>query len=87
MAIEQATAFAPSNIALCKYWGKRCSKLNLPINSSLSISLGNRGTTTTVSIIDGITDRIVLDNKLLDLQDSFCVKIIKSNGSYITLSE
>jgi diphosphomevalonate decarboxylase len=77
VAIEQATAFAPSNIALCKYWGKRCSKLNLPINSSLSISLGNRGTTTTVSIIDGITDRIVLDNKLLDLQDSFCVKIIK----------
>ncbi len=47
---HSATAFAPSNIALCKYWGKRDVLLNLPVNSSLSISLGNKGTTTTVTL-------------------------------------
>lgn len=36
-------AFAPSNIALCKYWGKRDEHLNLPATSSLSISLGSKG--------------------------------------------
>lgn len=46
-------AFAPSNIALCKYWGKRDAALNLPINSSLSISLGDLGTRTELRLLDG----------------------------------
>ncbi len=46
-------AFAPSNIALCKYWGKRDAALNLPINSSLSISLGTLGTRTEIRVGDG----------------------------------
>ncbi|VGO16141.1 hypothetical protein PDESU_04731 [Pontiella desulfatans] len=46
------SAFAPSNIALCKYWGKRDAALNLPINSSLSISLGDLGTRTELRIRD-----------------------------------
>jgi diphosphomevalonate decarboxylase len=45
---EHGTAFAPSNIALCKYWGKRDAVLNLPVNSSLSISLGHLGTRTEI---------------------------------------
>lgn len=44
------SAFAPSNIALSKYWGKRNVELNLPINSSLSISLGSLGTQTEVRV-------------------------------------
>ncbi len=49
---ERGSAFAPSNIALCKYWGKRAADLNLPINSSLSISLGTLGTHTKIKIVD-----------------------------------
>lgn len=45
---SRGEAFAPSNIALCKYWGKRNAELNLPVNSSLSISLGHLGTRTVV---------------------------------------
>ena len=41
-------AYAPANIALAKYWGKRDRALNLPVNGSLSISLGALGTHTTV---------------------------------------
>jgi len=40
---DQGRAFAPTNIALCKYWGKRDAELNLPQTSSLSISLGDKG--------------------------------------------
>lgn len=36
---ESITVVSPSNIALVKYWGKRDDNLNLPINSSLSITL------------------------------------------------
>ncbi|MDH3981786.1 MAG: hypothetical protein OES84_02670, partial [Kiritimatiellaceae bacterium] len=49
------SAFAASNIALCKYWGKRDAALNLPINSSLSISLDNLGTRTEIRLSGGDT--------------------------------
>ncbi|MBT8042291.1 MAG: hypothetical protein KJN98_03910, partial [Pontiella sp.] len=49
---DSGSAFAPSNIALCKYWGKRDAGLNLPINSSLSISLGDLGTNTEIRLRD-----------------------------------
>jgi len=47
------TAFAPANIALCKYWGKRDAQLNLPVNSSLSVSLGRLGSRTEVRLCEG----------------------------------
>lgn len=53
--------FAPSNIALCKYWGKRDAQLNLPINPSLSVSLAHLGTRTRVEPIDGPIDDIWLN--------------------------
>ncbi|KAL2177304.1 diphosphomevalonate decarboxylase [Thermothelomyces heterothallicus CBS 202.75] len=37
--IYRATTTAPVNIAVVKYWGKRDPKLNLPTNSSLSVTL------------------------------------------------
>ncbi|KAF8322074.1 Diphosphomevalonate decarboxylase [Clavulina sp. PMI_390] len=39
MVHYEATATAPVNIACIKYWGKRDTKLILPVNSSLSITL------------------------------------------------
>jgi diphosphomevalonate decarboxylase len=49
-ATEFSEAFAPANIALCKYWGKKNLELNLPTTPSLSISLGNRGSNVNISI-------------------------------------
>ena len=52
-------AYAPANIALAKYWGKRDRALNLPVNGSLSISLGTLGTHTTIRA--AANDRITLN--------------------------
>lgn len=62
---EQGTAFAPSNIALCKYWGKRDAELNLPVTSSLSISLGRLGTQSLLKRAEK-KDRYVLNGQALD---------------------
>lgn len=42
------TAIAGTNIALVKYWGKRDPALNLPAAGSLSLTLANLGSQTTV---------------------------------------
>lgn len=44
----KATAKAPANIALIKYWGKKDEKLRLPLNSSISMNLSNCYTVATV---------------------------------------
>ena len=48
------SCIAPTNIAVIKYWGKRDVVANLPINSSLSVTLSmdNLRTTTTVCASD-----------------------------------
>ncbi|MEM9708020.1 MAG: diphosphomevalonate decarboxylase [Pseudomonadota bacterium] len=60
-----AEAYAPSNIALSKYWGKRDPVLNLPLNSSLSISLGTWGTTTQIGPSE--QDRFAFNGEAMDL--------------------
>lgn len=73
---EKATAFAPANIALVKYWGKRDSRLNLPVTDSLSIDLGNLGTETTIEhSLDG-QDTVILNGSKLAQDDPFAVKVI-----------
>ncbi len=51
-ALEKSEAFAPINIALIKYWGKRDVGLNLPETDSLSLTFPEWGTTTQLSPSD-----------------------------------
>jgi len=63
----RATAFAPTNLALVKYWGKRDAALNLPLADSLSVTLDGLGSVTTVTL--GAADRedsLVLDGEPID---------------------
>lgn len=46
-------AFAPINIALIKYWGKRDEALNLPCTDSVSVTLPDWGTTTSLEVSEG----------------------------------
>ncbi|MDF7800247.1 diphosphomevalonate decarboxylase [Pontiellaceae bacterium B1224] len=72
---DSGSAFAPSNIALSKYWGKRDPELNLPINSSLSISLGNLGTKTKIRLADA--DSVSLNGTPVDLNDGFAIRTLE----------
>lgn len=55
-----ATAKANTNIALIKYWGKRNERLLLPMNSSLSITLNNFYTITTVEFKEGLKEDMLI---------------------------
>jgi diphosphomevalonate decarboxylase len=60
-----STAYAHTNIALVKYWGKRASAgLNLPAVGSLSLTLDRFGTETTVELAD--KDTFTLDGRDVD---------------------
>lgn len=72
--VEHGSAFAPSNIALCKYWGKRDAALNLPVNSSLSVSLGKLGTRTRLQVRDG-DDQAYLNGELQPADSRFAKRI------------
>lgn len=62
---ESAFSFAPSNIALIKYWGKRDELLRLPGNDSISISMGHLGAEARISITNSSDHVFTLNNKQL----------------------
>lgn len=66
----EGKAFAPANIALCKYWGKRDEELNLPVTSSLSVSLGALGSEVVLQPRSG-PDRIRLNGQALSPESGF----------------
>jgi len=74
---EKGLAFAPTNIALCKYWGKRDEELNLPMTSSLSVALPEKGSMTHLSLHNKNEDVVVLNGEALS-PDSQFVKRIKA---------
>lgn len=65
------TTFAPVNIALIKYWGKRDNPLNLPVTNSLSIALPTKGTTTTIRINHTTHDAYWLNGEPVDKNSEF----------------
>lgn len=70
--LETASAYAPANIALSKYWGKRDIELNLPANGSLSISLGTLGTHTQITLSD--KDSLMLNGENIQPNTPFFQK-------------
>lgn len=70
-------AFAPANIALCKYWGKRTEELNLPVTNSLSISLGNKGTHTRIGINTSNQDEVYLNGTAVTSDNKLYLNLIE----------
>lgn len=70
---QNGNAFAPSNIALVKYWGKRDSELNLPLTSSLSVSLDDLGTHTSIEMAG--QDEVILNGEILAADHSFTQRL------------
>lgn len=68
---EKGVVYAPANIALCKYWGKRDNVLNLPMTSSLSISLAQKGSHFAFEVADEKVDSLVLNGHSIDAQNDF----------------
>ncbi len=68
--IHKATARAGSNIAFIKYWGVQSGppgELHLPLNDSISMTLADAYTLTTVEWSDSLaSDEITLDDVRLD---------------------
>ncbi|MBZ0282922.1 MAG: diphosphomevalonate decarboxylase [Anaerolineae bacterium] len=58
--MQKATALAHPNLAFLKYWGKRDSKLNIPLNNSISMNLGGVYTQTTVEFDNALAEDEVL---------------------------
>ena len=70
---DQGHAYAPANIALCKYWGKRNEELNLPLTSSLSISLNDKGADTKIMPADA--DSYISDGEPVNPSSSFGARL------------
>ncbi|UQB42820.1 diphosphomevalonate decarboxylase [Thiomicrospira microaerophila] len=66
---------ADVNIALSKYWGKRQVELNLPTNSSLSVSLPGLGTQTELSLVAGTEHQTWLNHQQLDTHNPFSQRL------------
>lgn len=77
LSSNTAVVRANVNIALIKYWGKRNEDLILPYTSSLSLTLSDLWTTTSVSFDDNLTeDCVTFDGKNLSLDDSSFRRIV-----------
>ncbi|SCV04104.1 LAME_0H15786g1_1 [Lachancea meyersii CBS 8951] len=71
MAIYTVSKTAPVNIATLKYWGKRDKNLNLPTNSSISVTLAQDDLRTLTSVATSETfsqDQLWLNGKLESLE-------------------
>lgn len=72
---KQGVAYAPTNIALCKYWGKRDTELNLPVTASLSIALPDKGAMTTLTLNNQPADVVILNGTELGAETPFVQRV------------
>lgn len=70
IAKDRGAGRAWANIAVCKYWGKRNEELNLPVTSSLSVSLNGHGTETVVKP-SAVQDEVFLSGQPMAPNSSF----------------
>lgn len=72
LKLKVAAARASSNIALIKYWGKRNEDLILPLNSSISMTLGEElSVYTKVEVGEEINDiKIVINGEMLGEEET-----------------
>ncbi len=66
---------APINIALIKYWGKRDKQLNLPVTDSLSVTVPDTLTQTTIIPSIASTDRVFLNQTQQSPDSNFAKRI------------
>ncbi|MCJ1392236.1 diphosphomevalonate decarboxylase [Xylographa bjoerkii] len=83
--IYRASTTAPVNIAVIKYWGKRDPALNLPTNSSLSVTLDQSDlrthTTASCSSIYSAPDTLILNStpqELSSARPTACLTALRS---------
>ncbi|KAI6248207.1 Diphosphomevalonate decarboxylase [Erysiphe necator] len=88
--IYQASATAPVNIAVVKYWGKRDQKLNLPTNSSISVTLSQSDlrahTTASCSLSYSSGDTLLLNSKPEDVTNAriqACFRELRTLRSHV----
>lgn len=68
---EAGISYAPTNIALCKYWGKRDEAINLPMTSSLSVALPSKGAGTHITWREDVRDRISVNGEMISQKTAF----------------
>lgn len=71
----KATAIAPANVGLIKYWGRKDEMLRLPVNGSISVNLSNLLTTTTVEFTNNLTKDEIMINRIYDQKAA--IRVIK----------
>jgi diphosphomevalonate decarboxylase len=73
---DKAGAYAPTNIALVKYWGKRDKELNLPMTGSLSISLADKGAHTHISLSQTALDEVFINGERASADAKFVKRLV-----------
>ena len=84
---EVITAVAHSNVGLIKYWGRRDVNLNLPNNSSISMTLDDAFKTTTSVLFSSRinSDTLYIDGKLQDMVGDDALQRSKSVKAAVDL--
>ncbi|MEM3791355.1 MAG: diphosphomevalonate decarboxylase [Candidatus Micrarchaeaceae archaeon] len=79
------TAVSHANIAFVKYWGRKDSKINLPYNTSVSMTLDDKvATTTSLAIGEEIKkDLLFINSKPVDFSSNEKSKYIKRCIDYM----